>query len=148
MSGGFLLDTSVMSMFSPGRTDATPRLLGWADLHNDQLHLSTISVFEIAQGIAKLRRAGGHERAGRYSAWLDDAITGFGDRLLAFEESAARVAGDMADASIATGSHPGPADVLIAATAKANDLVLITRNVRHFAPLKIEVFDPFVQLPD
>jgi predicted nucleic acid-binding protein len=39
--------------------------------------------------------------------------------------------------------------VLIAATAQAHDLIILTRNVRHFADLGVRHLDPLAgDLPD
>ena len=43
----------------------------------------------------------------------------------------------------AVGRHPGLADVLIAATARVIGADVLTRNVRHFAPLGVVAVDPF-----
>lgn len=53
----------------------------------------------------------------------------------------------MSDTAFSRGRHPGVLDILIAATAQAHDLTLLTRNVRHFEPLGIEVVDPLLTLP-
>ncbi len=40
--------------------------------------------------------------------------------------------------------HPeNPLDKQIAATALMYDLVLVTRNVKHFASTGVKLFDPF-----
>ena len=36
-----------------------------------------------------------------------------------------------------------PTDLLIAATARVHDLILVSRNVRHFAGTGIVVYDPW-----
>jgi len=41
----------------------------------------------------------------------------------------------------------GFADVVIAATARCHGLTILTRNVRHFAPLGAAAVDPFKTLP-
>lgn len=64
--------------------------------------------------------------------------------MLSFDLAAARVAGALSDAAQAAGRHPGFADVAIAAIAKARELVVVTLNQRHFDPLGVEVFNPFV----
>ncbi|MCK7474384.1 MAG: type II toxin-antitoxin system VapC family toxin [Rhodopseudomonas palustris] len=46
------------------------------------------------------------------------------------------------------GVDPGFADVLIAATAQAHRLTLLTANVRHFLPLGIGCFNPIDELPE
>jgi predicted nucleic acid-binding protein len=59
-----LLDTSVVSALAPGREALVPTPLGgWLQAHHQQLYLPSIAIAEMAQGIGKLRRAGGVERA-------------------------------------------------------------------------------------
>jgi predicted nucleic acid-binding protein len=48
----------------------------------------------------------------------------------------------------AIGRHPGFANVGIAATAQVRDIVLLTRNTKHFEPFDIAVIDPELSLPD
>jgi predicted nucleic acid-binding protein len=70
-------------------------------------------------------------------------LTSYSDRVLAFDLTAARIAGTLLDLAVAAGRHPGFPDVAIAATAKAHDLVVLTRNMRHFAPLGVAALNPF-----
>lgn len=145
---GYLLDTSITSMFAPGRP-AVPADFGkWMRVRNGSLHLSTITVFEATQGIAKLRRQGAFDRADRMAAWIDRLTASFGPRLVTVDRNVAGMAGPLADVAISIDRHPGAADVFIAATARAHDLVLLTRNAKHFTPLGIDVVDPLVSLPD
>ena len=64
-----------------------------------------------------------------------------------FDTPAARRAGLLMGRARATGHAPGFADLAIAATAGVHDLSVITRNLRHFAPLDIPAHDPFRSLP-
>ncbi len=48
----------------------------------------------------------------------------------------------------AAGQAPGFADLAIAATAVAHDLTVLSRNLRHFAPLCVPAADPFAGLPE
>ena len=82
------------------------------------------------------------------SEWLHQLIDLYGDRLLAIDAAIARIAGEMEDRAMASGVHPGFADVLIAATAQAHRLTLLTANVRHFLPLGIGCFNPIDELPE
>ena len=52
------------------------------------------------------------------------------------------------DRARANGHGSGFADIAIAATADVHDLTVLTRNLRHFAPLDIPAHDPFRTLPD
>ena len=143
MSAGYLLDTSVLSMLAPGRPALTPEVSRWMRDHADELYLSAVTVAEIEQGICKLRRTGGAERAERLTLWLDALLESAADRVLPLDGRVGRKAGALSDQALADGRHPGFADIAIAATAAAHDLILLTRNVRHFAPLRVAFRDPF-----
>lgn len=142
MTKSYLLDTSVLSLLAPGKSAPDARLAAWLRANGDRLHVSAVTIAEIEQGIAKLRRTGGAARAGAIEAWLDALIDGAGERLLPFDARTARIAGGLSDRAFAAGKHPGFADVAIAATALAHGLTLLTRNTKHFAPLGIAFADP------
>ncbi len=144
---GWLLDISVLSLLAPGRPAPAEAFAIWLRGQADRLHISTVTVAEIEQGICKLRRAGDVERAEGLTRWLDAVIGLHGQRILSLDARVARLAGVLSDQAIATGRHPGFADVAIAATARAHDLVLLTRNGRHFEPLGITHRDPLGGLP-
>ena len=140
---GFVLDTSVLSAFAPGRDGVDPGVVAWFDARRERCHVSVVTLAEIIQGIAKLRRTDRPARADAFQSWLDGIVADFADRLLSLDKATARVLGHMSDAAYAIGRHPGFTDVAIAATAKAGGHVLLTRNIKHFAPLGIEIHDPF-----
>ena len=148
MLKGYLLDTSVVSVLAPGRESFGPTPLGeWLQAHHKQLYLPCIAIAEMAQGIGKLRRAGGAERADRLDRWLDGLLSIYADRILPLDAQAARLAGDISDAAMAQGRHPGFADVAIAALAQNAGLLLLTCNLKHFEPLGVACADPLVALP-
>ncbi len=145
---GYLLDTSVVSVLAPGREAFVPTPLGtWLQAHHQQLFLPAIAIAEMAQGIGKLRRAGGTERADRLDRWLDGLLAAYADRIVPLDAHAARLAGQMSDAAIAQGRHPGFADVAIAALAHHAGLLLLTCNLKHLEPLGVACIDPLVALP-
>lgn len=148
LSKGYLLDTSVISALAPGRAAPAPAdLANWLQAHHQQLYLPAVAIAEMAQGIGKLRRAGGIERADRLDRWLDGLLAAYADRILALDAPAARLAGQISDAAIAQGCHPGFADVAIAALAQHAGLLLLTRNLKHFQPLGVACADPLLALP-
>ena len=148
MLKGYLLDTSVVSVLAPGRESSVPTPLGeWLQAHHKQLYLPCIAIAEMAQGIGKLRRAGGAERADRLDRWLDGLLSIYADRILPLDAQAARLAGDISDAAMAQGRHPGFADVAIAALAQNAGLLLLTCNLKYFEPLGVACADPLVALP-
>ena len=143
----YLVDTNVLSLGAPGRREGAAALAEWLDARSDDLFLSTITVAEVGDGIARLRRSGGLARADRLDDWLDIVLHLYGDRVMPFDIPAARLAGLLMDRSRAAGHAPGFADLAIAATAGIHDLTVLTRNMRHFAPLDIPAHDPFESLP-
>ena len=142
MNSGLLLDTNIISLFSPDRKEKpSDAIRAW--LHGqgeaDRLYLSAITIAEIEKGMRSLYRRGGIERAKRLGGWLDSITDGYGDRILPFDTVVARVAGALEDAAAAKGRHPGLGDIVIAATARAYGLTVVTRNGKHFAPLDVPV---------
>ena len=117
------------------------------DARSDSLFLSAVTVAEICDGIAKMRRTGSAARAARLEDWLELVLHLYAERVLPFDTAAARLAGELTDRARAAGHAPGFADIAIAATALNRDLTVLTRNLRHFRPLEIPAHDPFDRLP-
>jgi predicted nucleic acid-binding protein len=145
---GYLLDTSVLSAFAPGKPALPAEFAEWMQNHSVGLFIPCIAVAELEQGIRKLRRSGAIARASRLFEWMNGLMEQYADRILPLDAEAARLAGQIADKATAAGKHPGFPDVVIAALGQQNRLVVLTRNVRHFAPLGIACCDPFERLPD
>jgi predicted nucleic acid-binding protein len=78
---------------------------------------------------------------------LNGLLNVYADRILPLDAQAARLAGDISDAAIARGRHPGFADAAIAALAQNAGMLLLTCNLKHFEPLGVVCVDPLVQLP-
>ena len=143
----YLVDTNVLSAGAPGRYERSAVLIAWMDAHSDELFLSAVTVAEISDGVAKMERTGSASRAARLGDWLEFVLHLYGERVLPFDVAAARLAGELMDKARAAGHSPGFADVAIAATAGSHGLTVLTRNLRHFAPLGIPANDPFERLP-
>jgi hypothetical protein len=138
-----------VSLLAPTeRADPRGPLLSWLRARAETLFVPVVSVAEVVAGIRKLRRAGSHRRANAFQAWLDQLILDFDDRILLFDLSAAAATGRLADKARARGHSPGFADLAIAGIAMANGMTLLTRNLRHFAPLGVPARDPYEALPE
>jgi predicted nucleic acid-binding protein len=142
----YLVDTNVLSAGAPSRV-VPSELIAWMDGHSAELFLSAVTVAEVEDGIAKLRREGATRKAADLMAWLETLLHLYGNRILSLDTAAARVAGALSDQARGQGQAPGFADIAIAATAKHHGLTLLTRNLRHFEPLGVPVIDPFAALP-
>lgn len=141
----YLLDTNIVSLFDPRRRERAAAVIDWMR-HNDQyLSLSTITLAEIEAGILKLRRDDKMKRAGEIEALREDLLAHFGERFLPVDASVA-----LALAHLAEAARPNVIewkDLIIAATARAHRLTILTNNLRHFEPTGVPALDPLVALP-
>ena len=142
----YLVDTNVISVRAPSRVPL-PDLAAWVDTHSAELFLSTVTIAEIEDGIAKANREGATRKARDLTAWLETVLHLYAARILPFDLATARLAGSLSDHAHGQGNAPGFADIIIAATAQHHGLIILTRNLRHFEPLGVPVHDPFVRLP-
>jgi predicted nucleic acid-binding protein len=143
----YLIDTDVISATSPTVVAKRPELIEWMDLHSTDLFLSAVTIAEISDGIAKAKREGAKRKATNLSAWLQTLLHLYGDRVLPFDVTTAEIAGVLADLARGRGHSPSFADIAIAATARRHELTILSRNIRHFAPMDVAVVDPFQNLP-
>ena len=129
-----LLDTVVVSELRKKRPNA--HVIAWMrGLRESEVFLSVVTLGEIERGIRKVRDTA---FAATLTQWLDDLLRLYGDRVLPVTPEIARLWGRLS----AQLGHDG-ADLLVAATAVAHRLTVATRNVRHFVPTGVQVFDPF-----
>jgi toxin FitB len=143
----YLVDTNIVSVGSPVWEAAPSALVSWMEENSAGLYLSAVTIAEIEDGIAKLRREKADRKAAALSAWLEAVLHLYGERVLAFGVQEARIAGTLSDGARAKGRSPGFADIIIAATAGAHNLILLTRNESHFKPLGVSTINPFEALP-
>ena len=144
----YLVDTDVISTGAPSKRKAPAALILWMDRNSNRLFLSTITIAEIADGIAKARREGSHRKATDLAGWLETVLHLYGNRVLPFDVAAARMAGTLSDRARSRGQNPGFPDLAIAATAAARQLTVLTGNLRHFTPLGVAAHNPLDTLPN
>lgn len=143
----YLVDTNIISETAPHRPLRSGPLLAWLDARTDALFLSAVTIAEIEAGIAYAERQHATRKAARLAQWLEAVLHLYSHRVLAFDVPAARMVGQLSGQARAGGASPGFADVAIAATAVVHRLTVLTRNLRHFAPLGVTAIDPFAGLP-
>jgi predicted nucleic acid-binding protein len=135
-----LLDTNVLS--EPQRPAPDLKVLSWLDaVDEDRVFISVASIAELRRGIALMDD--GRRRAA-LAAWLaDDLPARFAERILAIDHAVAERWGDLMAQSRRSGVALSVLDGFFAATALTNDLTLVTRNVRDFAPFGVTLFNPW-----
>jgi predicted nucleic acid-binding protein len=94
-------------------------------------------------GIAKLPPS--QKRTG-LEHWLDKTVRSwFSGRILPVTEARCRTMGISGRCREAKGVTLAVVDGVIAATALHHDLILVTRNVKDFAALGVQLFNPWGQ---
>ena len=132
----FLIDTNVVSALRRPERHLAPTL--WLQQQRpSDIFLSVVTIGEIERGIAQ-QTSQNRDFARTLVHWLERILGWFADRILPVNLPTARRWGALS-ASI---GHQG-ADLLIAATALEHGLTVVTRNVRHFQPAGVPVFNPF-----
>jgi predicted nucleic acid-binding protein len=116
---GFLVDTDWAVDYLKG-VDEKVRFL---QKHED-LYLSTLTVGQLIEGIE------GSDRKEKRMEGLENFLSGI--KVLAFNRTAAAEFGRIRNRLIDEGKLIGDIDTMIAATAKVNDLEIITDNQKHF----------------
>jgi len=140
----FLLDTDVISMLSPSRTDASPRFLDWLERMDGEgrIFLCVISVHEIEKWISLLEQKAAVAKAAALRGWLTGLTTSFIDKILDLDAEAAALSGRLEAEALSHGADPGMADAVIAGIAQAHALTIVSRNAKHFRPLGVKVITP------
>ena len=133
----YLLDTNVLSELK--RKSADSGVVSWFSQRPPAtLYLSVLTLGEIRKGIEGVSE---ETRRQTLLDWLEtDLPSFFMGRIMAVDGSVA----DRWSRMIAAAGRPLPAiDSLLAATALEHDLVLVTRNVKDFAGLPVQLFNPW-----
>lgn len=140
MSAGFLLDTNVPSELT--RSSPNARVSTWVGAQDSaSLYLSVVSVGEFRKGFCLLPPG---RRRMQLEQWLEQFLLPlFGSRILPVTQSIANRWGVLSATCQARGTPLNTADGMIAATALEYDLTLVTRNVKDFAELRVDLLDPW-----
>jgi predicted nucleic acid-binding protein len=136
----YLLDTNVISELIKPSPD--PRVWQWVDVVPDsQMFISAITVGEIARGIEQLPASA---RRTRYELWFEHEILArYADRILVLDTAVMLRWGALIAAMTARGRVLPAFDSLLAATALAHDMRLVTRNTQHFAETGVQLVNPW-----
>ena len=132
----YLLDTNIIS--NATKPAPSPSLFAWmAEQPDESLFISSLTIAEIRRGM--LEKPAGRKRDA-LQAWFEgpegpSAL--FAGRVLPFDEKAALVWASLMADSKAKGRSRNALDAIIAATARANDCVVVTDNEKDFADVDI-----------
>lgn len=141
---GFLLDTNAISMFAPSRGEPSQAFAAWIEEQeqSNAIYLSAVTVHEIEKGIRILETRGATSKADTLAIWLLGLASAYADNILPLDGAVARISGELEARAISAGHNPGAADAMIAGTAKAHGLTVITNNLRDFEPFAVAAKSP------
>lgn len=135
-----LLDTNVVS--EAMRPNADRHVINWLNAQDLRtLHLSAVSLAEIAYGIAALPE--GRRKADLRSRLAITEERVFGDRILSFDRKAAEEYAERMAAARVAGRGVSQADGQIGAIAAANGMTVASRDVGPFRAMGVEIIDPW-----
>ena len=109
-----------------------------------ELWLASLVVHELQFG---LYRTPPGQRRDRLEEDLVTLLSAYVDRILPLDRASAEWAARFRADALGAGRPRSLADMLIAGTAKANDLAVATRNVRDFEGLDVETVNPWEPAP-
>jgi len=137
---GYLVDTNIPSELTRERPDA--RVVEFLrNVAKEEVFLSVMTIGEICKGIATLPIG---QRRAMLQDWLDiDVRSWFAGRIFPVTEAIAERWGNLAATAKQRGLTLAVVDGVIAATALHHDLTLVTRNMKDFDGLGIDISNPW-----
>lgn len=136
----YLVDTDVISEARKGE-GGNPGVRAFFERAREEdtdLYLSVVTIGELRQGVERIRYRGDKPQAQRLERWLLEISTVYQDRILALDEETAHVWG-----RLRVPNPENPLDKQIAAAALIHDLVVVSRNIDHFASTGVRLLNPF-----
>lgn len=136
----FLVDTNVVS----GAVKAAPdqRVIDWLSVTDEsRIYLSAVTIGEIRRGLELVDDGARRDHLVR---WLEqDLARRFTGRILSADFEIFDVWGRLTARERLAGRTLSILDRIIAATAHVHGLTVVTRNIRHFETLGLDLLDPW-----
>jgi predicted nucleic acid-binding protein len=135
-----ILDTNVLSALMRKAPEAS--VVTWLDHQpSESVWITSITLFEARLGLALLPK--GRRQQTLLAAFARLLEEDLENRVVDFDSAAATEAASLAAERQKAGRPVDIRDTQIAGIALARHATLATRNVRHFADLKVPVIDPW-----
>ena len=131
----YLLDTNIISELR--RQKPHGAVVAWLQRIEDKdLFISSVTIGEIQSGI-EITREQDLEKACQLEQWLDLVADTY--NVISMDSVIFRVWAKLMHKTSDTLYE----DAMIAATAKANNLIVVTRNIADFRSFGVKLFNPF-----
>ena len=133
----YLIDTNIISEVRKGAKCNANVAAWYASIDDAEIYLSVLVLGEIRKGVERARLKD-PTQARSLENWLAAVAKAFAERILPIDKYVADEWGRMGS------NRPVPTiDGLLAATAKAHAMTLVSRNVADVADLGANVLNPF-----
>lgn len=137
MTRGYLLDTNVVS--ETRKRQPNPQVLTFVNgLHSSSIFASVLTLAELRKGVT-LKRRSDEATADALLMWTEQWEQAMGSQLLPIDASVARAWGNFHQRRTLA-----VVDSLLAATALAHGLTLVTRNTADIADLGVDLLNPWL----
>ncbi len=141
----YLLDTPVIAELRKAKSGkADPHVTTWASaVASQNMFMSCLSLLELEGGVAQAERKD-RVAGAALRTWLDEQVMkAFDGRILPIDTAVVRKR-----ATLHAHEPRGERDALLAATALAHGLTLVTRNLSAFRTGRVKLFNPWGYTPD
>ena len=137
----YLLDTCLISELV--KKEPNSAVVSWLEEQDEQcLFLSVLTLGELQKGISKLPVGA---RKDELQAWAEhDLVERFSGRIIDLDLETALLWGNLQGESELQGERLPVMDSLIAATATAHGLVVVTRNIKDMERCRAKVCNPWL----
>ena len=135
-----VLDTNIVSELM--REQPSPSVAEWIQSFDpNQFTITSITIAEIMRGLARMPEGKRRRKLKQsFDGFIHDA---FSSKILAFDEQAAFLYGEISASREKKGLSVDPVDLMITAIAKYHNATIATRNVRDFEACGIKLINPW-----
>jgi predicted nucleic acid-binding protein len=134
----YLVDTNVVSELV--KKNPHEGVVAWLEGHAADLYLCAVTIEEMRFGALMLPKG---KRRTKLEETIDQIVTAYGSRTFSFDARAAELCAQFHVKAVGCGRTPTIEDLMIGGICAVQDAVLVTRNVKDFDYMDIEVLNPF-----
>ena len=134
----YVLDTNIVSEFM--KKNANHGVIDWAQDHNSELYLTSITLLELNFGIMRMPEG---KRRSAYREIVDAITKECAEHVYDFDSFSAYLCAKLRCDAESSGRPPQLTDCMIAAICQRNDATLVTHNTKDFEHFNIPLVDPF-----
>jgi predicted nucleic acid-binding protein len=136
----WLVDTNAISETLQLRPD--PHVVGWFRItQSNDIAMSIVTLAELRDGASTARE---EARRRRLFAWIDATVTpAFENRILPLSLEILIDWLRLGRLLRSQGAPHDPSDLLIASTARVHNLIVVSRNLRHFVGTGVTLYNPW-----